>query len=248
METGLIPYSEVEKMSVAMGKGNLFGKSAEQFLPLMLLAQAEGRHPATVAMEYDVIQGRPALRSQAALSRFQESGGVIEWIERTEKTVSANFTHPKSTPVKITWTIERAAQMGLVNKDNWKKQPMVMLQWRCVAEGVRICYPACLSGVYLVEEVQDFDPPKRQARKEIPVVKVGDETFVGDAVEIKDCVFPERAVIDQIKAECERLGVNWQNIKAWIKEQYAGKYENADEAMHVNFNAIMDYVRSLVSA
>jgi hypothetical protein len=43
-----------------------------------------------------------------------------------------------------------------------------MLSARVVAEGVRACYPACLNGVYLAEEVQDFDTkPLKAAKVEI---------------------------------------------------------------------------------
>jgi hypothetical protein len=54
---------------------------------------------------------------------------------------------------KVSWDMARATAMGLSGKDNWKKQPMVMLQWRCVAEGVRICFPSCLGGIYIDDEV-----------------------------------------------------------------------------------------------
>lgn len=162
----LVPYSDMREMASVMAKTGMFGKKPEELLALMLIAQAEGLHPARAAQDYDVIQGRPALKSQAALSRFQESGGRVKWIERTDKTAKAEFTHPNAESITVEWTIARAAQMGLAGKDNWKKQPMVMLQWRCVAEGIRACYPACLNRLYLVEEVQDFEP--RNVTHELP--------------------------------------------------------------------------------
>ena len=150
---------DVERMGAAIAKSGLFGiKTPEQAIALMLIAQAQGRHPATVAMEYDIIQGRPALKSQAALMRFQESGGKIRYITRTDAVVEAEFSHPSGGTLTVHWDMARAAKMGLSTKDNWIKQPMIMLQWRVVAEGVRACYPACLGGSYLVEEVQDFEP------------------------------------------------------------------------------------------
>jgi hypothetical protein len=162
----IVPYADLEKMAGIMAKTGMFGKKPDELIALMLIAQAEGLHPARAAQDYDVIQGRPALKSQAALSRFQESGGRVKWIERTEKIAKAEFSHPQAESLIIEWTIARAAQMGLAGKDNWKKQPMVMLQWRCVAEGIRACYPACLNRLYLVEEVQDFEP--RNVTHELP--------------------------------------------------------------------------------
>jgi hypothetical protein len=160
-DTAIISFNDIRQMSAAMGKDKLFGKTADQLLPLMLIAQAEGLHPAIAAMEYDIIQGKPAIKSQAALARFVSAavGGKVEWVERTDIKCKAIFYHPACVkPVTVEWTIEKAKRMGLADKDNWKKQPGIMLQWRVVAEGVRLCFPACLSRMYLVEEVQDFEP------------------------------------------------------------------------------------------
>jgi hypothetical protein len=156
----LIPYDDIENMASAMVKSGMFGKTKEQLLSLMLIAQGEGIHPAIAAMEYDVIQGKPAINSRAALSRFQAAGGTIQWIERTDLKASAKFTHPQGGELVVEWTMERAQLAGLSEKLNWEKIPAQMLSARVVAEGVRAVYPACLSRMYTVEEVQDFDIPK----------------------------------------------------------------------------------------
>lgn len=188
----VISIQEITTMGTAIAKSQLFGmKTPEQAVALMLVAQAQGRHPATVAMEYDIIQGRPALKSQVALMRFQEAGGKIEYIKRTDQEVSARFSHPQGGTLEVSWDIDRAKRMGYFGcvtmkdgtkleffdkngnrinevKDNWKKQPMIMMQWRVVAEGVRACYPACLGGYYLDTEVQDFEPAKQSPRDVTP--------------------------------------------------------------------------------
>ncbi len=157
-DKALVPFSDMKEMATVLGKSGMFGKTPEQLLALMLIAQSEGIHPARAAQEYDVIQGRPALKGVSALARFQDAGGRVDWKERTDDKCEAVFSHPQSGSVTIAWDMAKAARMGLATKDNWKKQPGIMLQWRVVAEGVRVCYPACLNRMYLVEEVQDFDP------------------------------------------------------------------------------------------
>jgi len=169
-ETGIAITKPVEavnslaEMKVAaeyIAKSRLFGlTTVDQVIALGMIAQAEGRPFASAARDYDCIQGRPAIKSQAALSRFQQAGGRIEYKERTAERVTATFSHPASGSVTVSWDMKRAAAMELSEKQNWKKQPMVMLTWRVISEGVRLCFPACLSGLYLVEEVQDFDVPK----------------------------------------------------------------------------------------
>ena len=157
--------SDIQAMAQAITKSGLFGiKTPDQAVALMLVAQSEGRHPASVASEFDIIQGRPALKSQAALARFQAAGGKIQWVERTDAKASAKFSHAQGGELLVEWTIEQARDAGLTSKQTWKQYARAMLSARVVAEGVRACYPACLNGVYLAEEVQDFDakPPKAQ--------------------------------------------------------------------------------------
>lgn len=160
LATEQVHATDLERMAAAMSRSSLFGKNPDQILSLMLIAQAEGLHPATAVLEYDIIQGKPALKSQSALARFQRAGGKISWKTRSDAEATAVFSHPQGGEVTVSWNMEKAKRMGLGEKENWKKQPGIMLQWRTVAEGVRVCYPACLNRMYLVEEVQDFDPPK----------------------------------------------------------------------------------------
>jgi hypothetical protein len=155
----LVPMADVERMAGAMSRSGLFSKSPEQALALMLIAQAEGLHPAAAMQEYDVIQGRPAINSRSALARFQAAGGTIQWKKRTDTEAEATFTHPQGGSLTVRWDMARAAQAGLNGKDNWKKFPAQMLSARVIAEGVRAVYPACLSRLYTVEEVQDFEVP-----------------------------------------------------------------------------------------
>jgi hypothetical protein len=158
----LFTMSDLEKMANAMVKSQLFGiKTADQAVTLMLVAQAEGMHPATAARDYHIIQNRPAMKADAMLARFQQSGGKVEWVDYTDSKVSARFSHPQSpTPVLIEWTFDMAKKIGLTGKDNWRNYPRQMLRARVVSEGVRTCYPAIATGIYTPEEVQDFAPEK----------------------------------------------------------------------------------------
>lgn len=165
----LVPYAELEQMSKALSYNKMFGKTAEELLPLLLIAQAEGKHPAIACQEYDIIQGKPAINSKSALARFQQAGGSIQWNERSDIRSSATFSHPQGGTLEVVWTIDRAKQAQLTGKDNWKKYPAQMLSSRVVAEGVRACFPACLSGMYTTEEVQDFDAPQRRTAQIIPI-------------------------------------------------------------------------------
>lgn len=213
----MVPYQDIKAMASAMSFGKMFGKSADELLPLMILAQAEGKHPAIAAMEYDVIQGRPALNSRSALARFQSAGGKIQWQKRDDSEASATFAHPQGGELTVTWTIKRAAQAGLSVKDNWKKYPAQMLSARVVAEGVRAVFPACLSGMYTTEEVQDFEAPKKheamksaddQNTQEVQRVVIAEENPLPPPA-----TDPRLATIKALKEAVDPSEATWTGLK-----------------------------------
>lgn len=161
MNSPLATVSDIQTMANAIAKSNFFGmKTPEQAMALMFIAQAEGRHPATAAMEYHVINGKPALKADAMLARFQAAGGKVEWKSYTDKEVSGKFSHSQGGSVEISWTIEMANAAKLTGKDTWKQYPRQMLRARVISEGIRTVYPGVAVGVYTPEEVQDFDNGK----------------------------------------------------------------------------------------
>lgn len=154
----LVPYAEIERMGAAVAKSGLFGiKTPDQAVALMLIAQAEGLHPAIAARDYHVIQGRPALKADAMLARFQAAGGKVEWKVLTDDKVTGVFSHAQGGSVEITWTIDMAKKIGLATKDNWKNYPRAMLRSRVVSEGIRTVYPGCVVGTYTPEETENID-------------------------------------------------------------------------------------------
>jgi hypothetical protein len=157
------PVSDMERMAKAFAASKLFGvQNLDQALALMLVAQAEGRHPASAAQDYNIIQGRPAKKADAMLRDFLAAGGKVEWHALTDETADATFSHPSGGSARIDWTVKRANAAGISNP-MWKKYPRQMLRSRTVSEGVRTVCPGATSGMYVPEEVQDIvssDAPK----------------------------------------------------------------------------------------
>ena len=169
--SNLIPYADIERMAKAMLGSRLFGmKNAEEAVALMLIAQAEGQHPAAAAKEYHIVQGRPALKADAMLARFQKAGGSVKWLTYTDQHVAATFSHPQGGTITIEWTFDQAKKIGLTSKDNWRNYPRAMLRSRVISEGVRTCFPGVATGTYTVEEVQDMAtmPPQGGAVIDMP--------------------------------------------------------------------------------
>lgn len=170
MSNQVVSVNDIQTMAIAIAKSGLFGmRSPEQAMALMLIAQAEGMHPAIAARDYHVIQGRPALKADAMLARFQAAGGKVEWLRYDDKEVTGKFSHPQGGTATITWTIAQAMSAGLASKDVWRQYPRQMLRSRVISEGVKTIYPGVAVGVYTPEEVQDFDakPPIKTVEVEV---------------------------------------------------------------------------------
>jgi hypothetical protein len=161
--TALVPVDQIERMAVSVARSGLFGvKTPDQAMALMLIAQAEGLHPAIAARDYHVINGRPALRADAMLARFQAAGGKVEWGEYTDTRVVGKFSHPSGGSVEIAWTTKMAQDAGLTRNPTWKSYPRQMLRSRCISEGIRTVFPGVVVGTYTPEEVEDMAPAPRQ--------------------------------------------------------------------------------------
>ena len=152
-----LAYAEMERLAADMANSGLFGfKTKQEAMSIMMIAQAEGKHPATAARDYDVINKKLAKRAEAMMRDFMEGGGKVKWHTLTDALVDATFTHPQGGEARISWDMARALQAGLSAKENWKKYPRQMLRNRTVSEGVRTVWPLATSGMYERGEVEDF--------------------------------------------------------------------------------------------
>lgn len=156
--TSLVPYAQQERMAHSLVKSGLFGlQTPDQALALMAIAEAEGKHPAIIARDFNIISGRPAKKAEAMMRDFCAAGGTVKWHALDDTIADATFAHPQGGTVRITWDMARAQQAGLTSRgDMYRKYPRAMLRSRCVSEGVRTVAPFATSGVYTPEEVADF--------------------------------------------------------------------------------------------
>lgn len=149
---------EMERVALAIARGGLFGSSdPNAVLTLCMVAQAEGKHPGLVMQQYHIISGKPAKKAEAMLVDFLAAGGRVEWHQLDDECADATFTHPLGGSARITWDKARVIQAQLGNNPMHKKYPRQMLRSRVVSEGVRTVFPGATSGLYVPEEVMDFD-------------------------------------------------------------------------------------------
>lgn len=209
--------SDIERMAHSVAKSGLFGiKTQEQAVALMLIAQAEGMHPAIAARDYHVIQGRPTLKADAMLARFHQAGGKVTWNEYTPERVSGTFSHSQGGTVEIEWTIAQAKAANLTNKDTWRQYPRQMLRARVISEGIRTVFPGVAVGVYTPEEAEDFTSPASRAVVETVTTVPADEPAPADWKTLDDEMDACRSV-DDLEAWNKRRE---RDIKALPKARY----------------------------
>lgn len=231
----VIPVQDVERMALAVAKSGLFGvTNVEQAMALMLVAQAEGLHPAIAARDYHIIKGRPTLKADAMLARFLQAGGRVEWTSYTDEKVAARFSHPQGGSVEVDWTHERVQRADSTNKGMHKQYPRQMLRARVISEGVRTVFPGCTSGMYAAEEFgESQQAPQPQPRAEpknmgeaeivVEIDKVLDAISKADSIEALEAT---RADIRRLRGDEKQQAL--QAAKARGEQLRASQAANAD--------------------
>lgn len=206
-------------------------KTPAQAVAIMITGQ-ELKIPTMQALrQINVIQGKPTMSAELMLAlAFQRVPGFkCHPIESTEKAATFEFQRPGQPAYRHTFTINDAAGMGLVGKDNWKKQPATMLRWRCISAGLRLIAPDAIAGVYTPEEIQPdiaVDPNTGAAivtqntPVAMPVAKEADKAAPAEPNPNRgeeSQVQPERLVIiGTVDDVVEKSGKD-KNGKAWTK-------------------------------
>lgn len=219
MSNEIVSLGEMEKLANAVAKSGLFGiKTAEQALTLMAISQAEGRHPALAARDYHILPNGPSKKAEAMHRDYLAAGGKVEWHEMSDDAAEATFSHPSGGTVRIRWDKKRAEQAGL-KSDMYRKYPRAMYRSRVVSEGIRATFPAATSGMYVPEEVVEFEP-KRQPpidvtlKQDLDAFAKPDEAIDHDSGEIKQLP-PWHAGL--IAGAHEKVKEGEAGFKAWYK-------------------------------
>jgi hypothetical protein len=123
------------------------GKPIE--LTAAILAGIEvGLSPMAAMRSFDIISGVAAPRAITLRAIVQSFGHEMVLVESTATRCDEWQG--------VTWTMDRARDLGLVAKDNWKKQPAAMLVARATSELARLIASDAILGIgYSSEEIAD---------------------------------------------------------------------------------------------
>jgi len=116
---------------------------------IIMYGKELGIGPMEACQSINVIQGKPTQTPQSMKARVHKKlpGAIFRPITLTDTEAVYEAARPGDPPIQISFTMKDAERLGYANKENWKKQPGVMLSWRCIAKVSRTIFPDCLSGV-----------------------------------------------------------------------------------------------------
>lgn len=131
----------------------------------VILAGQELGIPAMAAIRgIKLVQGSVTLDAALQLGLMNRCGIRHEWLEQTATCAKLKLERPGFAPHIQTFTIEDAKQAELTKGDNWKKYPAAMLRARCVSAAGKAFAADILHGVYLPDELEHIDEPRRSSK------------------------------------------------------------------------------------
>jgi len=160
-------------------------KTPEQAVVIALKGKELGLTPMASFELIDVIMGKPALKPKGMAGMVRKGGVKYQTIKDFEPIFNEEGKKVDMETVirfyrdgleeNVRYTYMDAQTLGLTSKDNWKKQPGVMMYWRCFSKGANRVCPDLIGGLYTTEELSSFT-------SNAPVIQLtedGDSIVVG---------------------------------------------------------------------
>lgn len=141
------------------------GKPEEAAAAILTGAEI-GLTPMAALRSIDIISGTPAMRAHALRGLVQSRGHEV-WVDDANSTRAVVKGQRKGSGQvqESVWTLDRARALGLLSKDNWKKQPQAMLVARATSELCRLIASDVLLGLpYSIEELSDDVTPEASSQ------------------------------------------------------------------------------------
>lgn len=178
--TGLVKWAmdarHAHQIAVSLSKtsfvpATMRGK-ADDITAAILAGDELGLKPMASLRSMDIIQGTPALRAHAMRGLLQSHGHEVELVSSTVERCEMRGRRKGSEAWQsVTWTIDRAAALGLTTKPEWKKQPQTMLVARATGEICRLIASDVLHAMpYAAEELDGgmHEASRGVVRTEVP--------------------------------------------------------------------------------
>lgn len=209
-----------------------------------------GLQPMATLRSMDVIQGTPALRAHAMRGLVQSHGHEVELVESTPaRCVMRGRRKGSDAWQTVVWTIQRAEQLGLVNKSEWKKQAQTMLVARATGEVCRLIAADALYAMpYAAEELREATPRSADVSAARPRVTL--DEIVGshqvEQVTVEQLPAPESRLDEEASFDepLDEFTVLWSKILAagerrgWTAEQTEREFAEGNNGIQAGASEI----------
>jgi hypothetical protein len=193
------------------------------------LGQAMGLSPAESLYRIDVIQGKPTASAELIASNVRKAGHKLRvTVDEANTSVTATIyraddpDYPHSVVRDMAW----AQKMGLHGKENYKKQPLTMLQWRAISAVARLACSEALYGVqYTPDELSDMGERPTPQTPALKPAANGLQALAAMAAEpepVPDAdIIPEDVIANTAKAVAEGKVAEYTQ---WLYDQDAPQF------------------------
>lgn len=137
-------------------------KSAAQALVKIIAGREQGLAPIQAMSSVFIFDDKICYLTKVFLAKIKKTKGYDYRIkESNDKVCTIEFYRESKLIGTTTYSYQDACKAGLVNKDNWKKYPQIMLYYRAGSNGIKMFMPEIIDGIYLYE---DFDVTTEQEK------------------------------------------------------------------------------------
>jgi hypothetical protein len=166
-----IAISQISANIATTSLAGAYRGKPDEVTAVILAGHELGIQPMTSLKSIDVIQGQPALRAHAMRGLLQSKGHEIELLESTASYCKMRGRRKGADQwQEVEWDLDRARQLGLLGKDQWKKQPKTMLINRATGEICRLVASDALHGMpYAAEELDGYTHGEAVQQKRAPL-------------------------------------------------------------------------------
>lgn len=159
----------------------------------------------------NIIQGKPTISPQLMLALANRTGELQgQEIDSTDKRAIVTITRKGRKPHVSEFGVKEATDLGLMGKDNYKKQAKTMFVWRSLAANLRVTFPDVLLGLYTPEELG-------------AEVRVTENDHM-EVVETKAVEAPKNLLTREEQVELFKMvgshGIDPVNFKKYLVESY----------------------------
>lgn len=147
-------FKEQAEMLVKSGFLPVSINTPEKALAIAMTAKELGVGVMEGFRSINIIQGKPCVSPQLMLALAMRTGQLQQIkYDSTDERCKITIIRKGWEPHTEEFGVKEATALGLINRDNYRKQASIMFRWRALAAGLRVTFSDVVLGLYNPEEM-----------------------------------------------------------------------------------------------